>query len=776
MSAAHAWTIVNARHDAANRAQHNSVFTISNGYLGLKGNLQEDRDAPCPVTLINGVYDEIDQFGTLRMSNGPRPYLDPEYFDSAGKSPAVANLPNPLAVRVFVENREISFAGAEITGFRQSLDLRTGLYRYYYNHRDAAGRVVRIEMQRFAALRHAHRVFMRYTVTPIKHAARLRILSGIDAHVHANTTLERQFVVRDAEVDAGGRCALHVRTNARKHDVHLAVEHVCRGASLRPASPGIVEHDAVYLVHEGWVPAESPITIDRVVVLTSSEDQRYGAAVSLEDELAAASSQGFDSALEEQGGAWQALWERADVGIEGDEPAQQALRFCVYHLLAAAPWHTDKLSVPVKLLTGEYYQGNTFWDTDLYVVPFYVFTCPDRARACLDFRHTGLKCARAIARELGYDGAKLAWQAGPYGDECLGPWYRFARTNIHINADVVYSLMQYYWASGDEGFMGERGIDILVETARFYQSRAAYDVECESLTFEEVAGPDEAHCQSTSNFYTNYLAKRSLLWAAHTLDHLHQADPAAFERAAKRLKLEAAEAQAWRETADQLILLYDAESRLYEQCAGFFQLPPVPSGVLDDRREWFGPIYSYQAMNQPDVVMALTLFRDDFDGAVRRANWEYYKDRCMNFSSMSFAVNAIAAADAGDLDEAYRNFRITAGMDLDEKLTGRHDTHAGLHGTAMGGAWLAAVFGFGGVCLSERGLRINPNLPPQWNALRFSLMLRGEVVNVAIERSEITLRAGDEGTLELPLTVAGNELVLRSGQTLRVPYGGGNAT
>ncbi|MFQ5806989.1 MAG: glycoside hydrolase family 65 protein [Phycisphaerae bacterium] len=781
MSVSDTWTITNTRHDAHALGQYNSVFTISNGYLGLTGNLQEDRDGCGPVTLINGVYDEIDQFGTLRASNQERRYLDPRYFDTAGKSPAVANLPSPLFVRVYVDDRELSLGRGEVVNFSQSLDLRTGVYRYAYDYRDAAGRTTRLEMARFASLTRAHRVCMRFTLTPIDHDAPIRVLSGIDARVYSNTTRERQFVVADARVDSAERCTLRARTNARRHDVYLAVQHSCRDTSPRPELRGVVEHDSVYTCYE-FAPKnvaagprtdrteEQTITIDRCIVLTCSEDGRHGVAVELENELAAAARQGFDAALDQQRAAWAALWERADVQIDGDEQAQRYLRFCLHHLLAAAPRYSDKLSVPVKLLTGEYYQGNTFWDTDLCIVPFYTFTFPELAGTCLNFRYEGLKPGRQIARELGYAGAKFAWQAGPYGEECLGKWYRFVHTNIHINADIVYSLMQYLRATGDESFLRERGVDILVETARFYASRAKHDPARDAYDIRDVAGPDEGHCESTNNFYTNYLAIRNLRWAADALDRLRTKNASAFAAIRQRVHLNEDEPHVWRRVADRLTLRFDPKTKVYEQYDGFYQLKPVPDDLLKDRQEWFATVFPYQALNQPDVVMALVLFRDDFDGDVRRANWEFYKDKSMDFSSMSFAINAIAAADVGNLDEAYRNFIIAAGMDLDEELTGRRDTHAGLHGTAMGGAWLAAVFGFGGVSISENGPRINPKLPAKWTSLRFNLLLRGEVVNVNIGRREIVLTAENKRGVELALSVAGRAKTLRSGETVRVSY------
>lgn len=763
------WSLTNTAHDAHTLGQWNSVATVSNGYLGLKGNVAEDRDGYSPVTLINGVYDELDMFSQIRASNEERRYLDARYFDTAGKSPAVANLPNPLFVRAFVDDRELSLTRGGVSNFAQTFDLATGVYSYTCDFTDGWGRTTRVAMERFACLRHAHRVHMRYSLTPLNHdKTPLRIHSGISGAVHSNTTRERQFRVTELWAEPAERVRLAALTPARKHDVRMGVQQrILRG---QPANPpkGVAEHDAAYTRYEFVAQQGQTITIERSVVVTCSEDLRHHCVVDLERELDAAATLGFDAALEEQRSEWRELWRRCDVQIEGDDPAQLGLRFCLFHLLQAAPRFTDRLSVPVKLLTGEYYQGNTFYDTDTYILPFYTFTLPEIAQTCLNYRYEGLRPGREIARELGYKGAKFAWQSGPYGEECLGKWWRFTHTNIHINGDAVYALMQYLWVSGDKRYLGERGIDLLVETARFYAARAKHDPTRGAYDLIDVAGPDEGHCESTNNFYTNYLAIRNLRWAADALERLQRTQPAAHKAAMQRLALAADEAAHWRQVAEKLPLLFDPQTKVYEQCAGFYQLKPIPKDLLDERKVWFVTVFPYQALNQPDVVMGMVLFRDDFPRDVQQANWDFYKDKSMNFSSMSFCLSAIMAADMGEMEAAYKDFVITCGEDIDERLTGRRDTYAGLHGTASGGAWLAAVCGFGGVNLSERGLRINPNLPPQWTSLKFNLVLRGTEVHVAITRDTVALTVAESPALELPITVAGQPVTLKSGQTHRV--------
>ncbi|HNQ22922.1 MAG TPA: glycosyl hydrolase family 65 protein [Phycisphaerae bacterium] len=771
MTAVDPWTIVNTQTDGAHLAQFGSVFTIANGYVGLRGRLAEERQGPYPVTLLAGVYDELDMFGLLRCAGRPRCYLDATRFDDAGPSPAVANLPDPLFVRLYVGGNEVVFDPARVTGFRQTLDLRTGLYAYTYEYRTTTG-TLRIEMERFASLTDVHRVYMRYHVTTLSGPLAVTLDSGMDASVRSNLTGERRFRVGRADA-AAGRVALDVVLPARGIEVQLRVQSDQHGTPWRQTP--IVEHDRAYVRYEGTLAPGAGCTLERCIVLASGRDGFYGAPVQVEAELAAAVAEGFDAALARQRAAWAALWEHADVQIEGDPNADQYLRLCLYHLLAAAPRHSERLAVPVKLLTGEYYQGNVFYDTDLYIVPFYTFTHPELARTHLNWRYHSLPAARALARQLGGAGAKFAWQAGPDGEECLGPWWRFPRTNIHIDADVSFCLRQYYAATADGEFWKTRGLEILSETARFYAARARAFADDDSYDFHDVTGPDEGHCGVMTEFYTNYLAAWNLKMAAAELDRLRHADPGRAAELGQRLRLLPDEPAAWRRIGDRLRLRCNPATKVYEQFAGFHTLNPLPPVLAGDRRGWFADVAEYQALNQPDVLLAMMLFRSDFAPDELRANWEFYKDKSMNFSSMSYVVQAVLAAEFGDVPEAYRNFLITAGMDLDETFTGRRDTQQGLHGSAMGGAWLAAVFGFAGVCLWENGLRVQPRLPATWERLAFRLRLRGASVACSMEPGHLRVTVGDESALDLPACLAGDSVVLRRGQAYDVRRGGARA-
>jgi kojibiose phosphorylase len=752
------WIVTRSPKSEQEIRANNSIFTICNGYMALKGNLLEHRESGHPSTFLAGVFDEADMIAFLRPTKEERRYLDPDHLDAATPSPSIANLPDPLFVRVFIDDHEISFTRGQVERLEQRLDMRTGVYRYECEYVDADTGGARIIMERACDMENVHRAAMRYALQPLGRSSRIRIRIGIDGSVRSSLQGDRQFTIRFMDV-APGEVRMHGVTPAFGIDFAIEVASRILGGEVSQRR-SVVEHERVYEEIEIGADPDQEIVIEKLVAMTCSQDRYYGVSADVQEKAAAAADEGFDAICERNRRFWDTMWDRADVRIEGDDRAQQYLRFCIFHLVSAAPRHTDKLSVACKLLSGEHYQGSTFYDTDLYIEPFYVFTFPEIARAMLNYRHLGLEPGRAIAESLGYRGAKLAWQSGPKGGEVLGRWWRFTHTNIHIDADVAHSLMLFYHATGDEEFLIDRGIDILVESSRFYASRAYHDESSDRYGFRNVAGPDEGHCESTNNFYTNLLAAKTMQATCDLLERYALGRRADYDRIRERLRIDENEPGQWREIASKMVYLFDEQTRLYEQCEGFFDLPLVPPDLLEERKVWFVTVHPYQAMNQPDVVMALVLHRHEFDDPTKRTNWEYYKDKSMNFSSMSYVVNAIMEKEVGDIGEAYRNFLISAGYDLDPTLAGRGDTAEGLHGTAFGGAWMAAVFGFGGVTVSEQGLSIDPRLPEHWKSLSFKLQYRQSLLDITITHQDTRVAVSGQ---DLSARIYGREVTLAAG-------------
>lgn len=468
--------------------------------------------------------------------------------------------------------------------------------------------------------------------------------------------------------------------------------------------------------------------------------------------------------LESQAKAWRRLWRDCDVRIEGDADAQAALRFGAYHLNSAVDPQDETVSVAARGLTGDGYRGHVFWDTDIYMLPFYVLTRPEAARALLMYRHRTLAAARAKARRLGWRGALYAWESADTGAEATprfgmdvdGPVaIPTGRREQHISADVAYGVWTYWTGTGDDAFMWSAGAEILIETARFWASRATLEPDGRAH-IRGVEGPDEYHEKVDDNAFTNGMAALNLIRAAETAATLGGRDLVAWTRLAERIGLDEDEVRAWPSLAAALERSLKMRDGVLEQFAGFFDLDdlvhdgssslPRSIGVLlgRARRE------KSQVIKQADVTALLALRPDMAPLDQALAAFRYYAARCDHDSSLSPGFHALAAAHLGDLETALAYFRETAAIDrVDVEVS----SGAGVHMAAQGGLWQAAVLGFGGLSFDARRLSFDPRLPSGWRRLTYPVRWRGRrlrvVVDAASSRFQAALLAGEPTVIDV---------------------------
>jgi trehalose/maltose hydrolase-like predicted phosphorylase len=479
--------------------------------------------------------------------------------------------------------------------------------------------------------------------------------------------------------------------------------------------------------------------------------------------------QGTEALLDAHERAWEQRLTASDVAVEGYEEAQRALRFATYHLLSAANPQDDRVSVGARALTGDEYHGHVFWDTDLFLLPFYVYTWPEAARAMLLYRHHGLAGAREKAAKYGFRGAFYAWEAADTGDEAtpqgvLGPdgrevVYRVASKAVHISADIAYAVWNYWQITGDDAFVRDAGAEILLETARFWASRVEQGSDG-AYHLRGVEGPDEYHPDVDDNAYTNNLARWNLARALDAADWLRESWPSQWSELQQRLQLAGAELETWRQVRDRLVTGFDPATGLFEQFAGFSKLeyidlasitPPSPTIdlVLGQERT-----SRSQVVKQADVVMLLALLWDTLTPEVRAANFAYYAPRCSQGSSLSPAIHALVAARLGEVSAAEGYFRWAA--EIDERDI-RRDTSLGVHIATQGGIWQAAILGFAGLTPHAAGLRLDPHLPSHWSGLEFAANWHGSRVRVTLRQQTRTMTAVLEQGPSLVVAVGGQE-------------------
>ncbi|MGI9032663.1 MAG: glycosyl hydrolase family 65 protein [Acidimicrobiales bacterium] len=675
--------------------------TVGNGRTGTRGSLEEGRKESSPAILVAGVFGEAEG-----DSGGPELVTGPEW----------------TRLRPRVGGNDIELDPGSAIEHRRVLDLRQGtLFRRWRQRLDTGGEWV-------------------------FHSARLASLGDRDVLA----------LVAEAHVDGVGQTAVHLGGELPMPSVEgpvASVEEVGNvghvAISVRARGGGVASFAVSETEHEGRI--ERFVGVGR----SGSSDPRDAA----EGALARSQADGMATAWGRHRRAWRDRWRDADVVVGGDAEAQEALRFALYHLISAADPDSDMASVGARALTGPGYRGHVFWDTEVFVLPFFTWTHPPTARALLAYRYRTLPQARAKAARLGYGGALYPWESADTGEEvtpssvslpdgtCLA--VLTGAQEHHISADVALACWQYWNVTADHDFLATMGAEIIVETARFWATRAERGADGHHIN--EVIGCDEYHEGVDDNAYTNAMARWNLEAAAAVCEALAMLDAPAWAELSRRLEVQTPERQQWRAVAASLVEGFHPESSLYEQHAGFFDLEDIRAVDLAPR-PFTGELVvgvdrlrHTQVVKQADVVMLSHVLPSVVDADIARANYDYYEPRTCHGSSLSPAVHAAVAARVGRLDQAASYFQAAAGLDLRDDMG---NAAKGVHIATMGGLWQAAVLGFGGVQADDGFVRIDPRLPPSWDRLAFPVRWRGARIDVDATADTLRMR------LDGPATVA----------------------
>jgi trehalose/maltose hydrolase-like predicted phosphorylase len=721
------WRIVEEGLNIAREHEIESIFAISNGYLGTRGSLAEASSFSTPATLIAGVYDVEEHSPDI---------------------PELVVMPDWMRLCAFVDGQPFEAGRGEILEHRRILDMRQGLFWREWRHRDPEGRIFRLRALRLASLADRHALVQSVVFTPENFAGRIALETRIEPPPrHEMLPGVRAVRVRPEAPRnrATAPMALALRTPTTGTTVAFAST-----ATLRPegSARSVQEHpgDDGRLIQR--IPVEVEIggvyRLDRYVsVFTSRDTDRPDEAAARH--LATLRRRGADALIADHVATWRDRWRAADVEIDGDDDAQRAIRFACYHLIAAANPEDERVSVPARALTGPSYSGHVFWDTEIYMLPFYIHTHPETARALLLYRWHTLPAAREKARAHGYRGAFYAWESAADGAEAtprrvLAPdgqivTIRTGDLETHISADVAYGVWRYWRSTGDHAFILDAGAEILLETARFWASRGRFEDDGH-FHIRNVIGPDEYHEDVDDNAYTNGMAAWNLECAAHTAALLARRWPDRWKELRRRTGLEPHEPAEWRRMAGAIYLPIDPRTGLIEQFQGFFDLEEIDLAEFEPRTAPIDVILGRertrrsQVLKQPDVLMLIALLWDRFPARVREANFRYYDPRTAHGSSLSPSIHALLAARLGDLAAAERYFRQAAEIDLADNMG---NAAGGVHAAALGGLWQAVVFGFAGARFSGSRPSFEPRLPAGWRALRFRVRWRGVTYRVAIE-------------------------------------------
>ena len=724
------WLLVEDGVNPAREREIESLFAVSNGYLGVRASIAEGSRFSRPSTLVAGLFVADGGFGRR-----------------------LAVLPDLSHIEVKVEEERLSLEAGRALAHRRQLDLRQGILWREWRQQDPSGRITRLTYVQLASLADRHVLLQSVAITAENYAGEVSLTAHLCPSVTAATDIEQ--VVTDSG-------ALLMRVPGKEIGI-ATISEVQSSTRVLPRHETGPDGRK-----ERWswkTTLGETIRFDRIFTVFTSRDVANPARAA-RDHLASIGAHGFRTAAVSHIDAWRRRWEEAEIRIVGDDAAQRALRFATYHLIAAANSADEHVSVGARGLTGEAYRGHVFWDTEIYMLPFYVLTDPPAARALLMYRYHTLGAARRKAKEQGYEGALYAWESADTGDEATPRRVVMPDGRVitiltgdrehHISADIAYAVWQYWRTSGDDAFMLEAGARILVETARFWASRMQLEQDGHAH-IRQVIGPDEYHETVDDNAFTNAMAIFNLEKAADTIEILQREQFADWERLRIDLHLVGTEPATWRVLARALVTGFDPATKLFEQFEGYFQLEEI--NVAAQRRyatpidTCLGPerIRRSKAIKQADVVALSVLLWEKWPFPVHEANFRYYEPRTGHGSSLSPALYALVAARLNDRTLAQAYFRQAAEIDLANNMG---NAAGGVHMGALGALWQAAVFGVAGLRVRENGIVLDPHLLPGWAEMAFPLQWRGRLLRVRLQadprRIEVAIERGDELTVALP--------------------------
>ncbi len=719
----HPWKISEAGFHSDRSEVSESLFSLANEHQGVRGFFDEGYSGKSLVgAYLNGIYEE--RF-TEKMA----------YKGISNRLAFMVNTVNWLYTQIELDGETLDLAKSKFSGFRRELDFRTGELTREFVWETEEGKQVRLVFGRLLSMETKELACQKIRLTALNFSGRVTLTLGLDFSVPHRSFGENFWNVERQENGAmlgvtktiGHQLFVGQRVDASAPQTPLAAEKFI-GARL--------EVDLV----EG-----QEAVVGKTVILHSDRDNQQALEEAWKRGQAQVetSTKKYTDVLKENQIYWENFWAKSDIVIDGDEETQQGIRFCMFQMQQTYRGVVAGANIGAKGLTGEAYNGNAFWDTETYCLPFYLFSNPAAARALIDFRYKTLPQAMARAKDLDCAGACYPVATSDGTESCT--LWQHASLQFQPTTAVAYGLWHYVHVTGDTAFLRAEGAEMLAQICRFLASRGQWSTNGK-FGYYAVMGPDEFQMMVNNNAYTNTMAKRTFEFALEVLPGTGQATQAELDE--------------WRRMAAEMFIPYDAETGLFEQHEGFFNLPHIDIDAIQVEdfplyHHWsYDRIYRNDMIKQPDVLMFMLLHNQSFTLDEKRANYDYYEPRCIHESSLSPSVHSILAAELGRGAEAFDFFRFATRIDLDNY---NRNTHEGIHTTSIAAAWMNIVYGFGGMRSDGEMLSFNPSIPAHWKGYSFQVTVHGSVIRVEVAQGRAVIRVieGESVTVKVAGQVRG---------------------
>ncbi|SHH47951.1 glycoside hydrolase family 65 protein [Thermosipho atlanticus] len=722
---ANKWIIEDTKFEVNNVKE--TIFTLANGKIGVRGTHEELFEAETPGTYVAGIFDK-----------------------SEAQVKELVNLPYFWGLRIYIGNEFLNPLECEILDYKRHLNMKEAAIYRYLKVKDKKGRITIIRGIKFLSFKKRNLALAKYEITPENYDEKIYIehfIDGTTKNSKKNPAEKvKHYKLKNTKVSND-----YIYTEAHTRESHYKVSIIsfldCRGNKISKDLDDSITQTVEIFPKKG---EKFSVTVYTSIISNREIENLFTENLK---ELNKAKDMGFEKLFDEHKKELERLWKIANIDIEGDEKADKALRFNIFVLLSMGNPDDEKVSIAAKGLHGEGYKGHVFWDTEIYMLPFYIYVYPKAARAMLMYRYHTLQAAINNARKNGYKGAQYPWESADTGEEETPKWgedYYGNKVRIwtgdieyHITADVAVAIVEYLKATNDWDFFLNYGFEILLETARFWSSRVEFNSKKERYEINNVIGPDEFHEHVNNNFYTNFLAKWNILKAIEYTNFVKNNYPKEYEKTIKKVGLTEKEIKHWKEVANKLYIPWDKKSHLIEQFEGYFNLEDKKITEFDEKNMPVWPkgvdlsnLNNYQLIKQPDVIMAMFVLPQEFDDITKKVNYEYYEQRTMHKSSLSPSIYAILGLTIGNHEKAYQHFMRTALVDLENN---QGNTEHGIHAASAGGTWQAAIFGFGGMRIENDTLSFHPWLPKHWKSMSYKIIFKENIYNVFITNQNVKI-------------------------------------
>ncbi len=745
------WEIIEGSFSPERNYHSETIFSIGNGFIGIRGTfeegLEENGSLGAEGTFLNGVYEEgIIKYGEIA-------YGFPE------KNQTMINVANGKKITLYLDDEAFNMLKGRLLQYRRWINMKEGILKRSLIWQSPKGKQIKLEIERMVCFQRKNLAAVKYRITPLNFAGSIRVITEIDGDV------KHSLEEKDPRIGSGLEKGAFYTVNASvEADTAILVQKTKRTAinvicaakdtlntQCRYRSEKYNKEDCVGLEYQLEGQEGKEIELIRYIAYDASHEAKENILKHVYEVLESAVGQGFDKLKKEQHDFLSDYWYVSDVEIKGDIPLQQAIRFNLFHLIQSTG-RDGNTNICAKGLTGEGYEGHYFWDTEMYVIPAFLYSKPDISRKLLEYRYNTLDKARVRAREMSHDkGALFPWRT-INGEECSG-YFPAGTAQYHINADIAYAIKKYIEVTQDYEFLLLYGAEILFETARLWADLGFFNSEKEGrFCINCVTGPDEYTAIVNNNFYTNLMAKENMEYAYKIAEWMKIEHTEYYNRLVAAIGLESEEVGLWKEAAGKMYLPNSQKHGIHPQDDSFLEKEVWDFENVPEENYplllHYHPlvIYRHQVCKQADVVLALFLLGHKFDLLQKRRDYDYYEKVTTHDSSLSACIFSIVANDIGYHEKAYDYFIKTARMDLDDY---QGNTHHGVHTANMAGSWMCIVNGFAGMRVHDDVLSFRPYIHPNWEEYSFKVTYRGSIIQLAVSAKETTYQLIEGKALEI---------------------------